>query len=103
MFGSEPSDYVLKSELATCCNGIGSVYLAKHKASNEFISIKKFKMDRAKLEENILIRVSQFAIELWHTHEDINWWNFTYFLGWNTNYAPIESSKYFVISFGIRK
>lgn len=51
-------EYALKSELATCCNGIGTVYLAKHKTSNEFISIKKFKMDRAKLDENILIRVS---------------------------------------------
>lgn len=58
MFGYDPSDYILKSELATCCNGIGIVYLAKHKPSNEFISIKKFKMDRAKLEENTLIRVS---------------------------------------------
>lgn len=58
MFGSDPSDYVLKSELANCCNGIGTVYLAKHKPSDQFISIKKFKMDRAKLEENILIRVS---------------------------------------------
>lgn len=58
MFGSDPNDYVLKSELATCCNGIGTVYLARHKPSNEYISIKKFQMDRAKLEENILIRVS---------------------------------------------
>lgn len=65
MFGSNLSDYVLKSELATCCNGIGSVYLAKHRPSNEFIAVKKFKMDRAKLEENILIRVSGKS-KFWH-------------------------------------
>lgn len=61
MFGSDPSDYVFKSELATCCKGIGTVYLAKHKPSDEFIAVKKFKMDRAKLDENILIRVSRIG------------------------------------------
>lgn len=57
MYGSDPKDYEIKAELATCCHGIGTVYLAKHKGSREFVALKRFKMDKAKEEAN-LIRVS---------------------------------------------
>lgn len=54
-----PSNYEIKSELSNCCFGIGIVYLAKHAPSQQFVAIKKFQMDKAKEESN-LIRVSQF-------------------------------------------
>ncbi|GAB0093811.1 Putative serine/threonine-protein kinase STE20-like [Sergentomyia squamirostris] len=48
MFGYDPNDYEIKTELApTCCNGIASVYLAKH-LSGHLVALKKFRMDKAK-------------------------------------------------------
>lgn len=54
---SNPSNYEIKSELSSCCFGIGIVYLAKHVPSQQFVAVKKFEMDKAKEESN-LIRVS---------------------------------------------
>lgn len=54
---SNPSNYEIKSELSNCCFGIGIVYLAKHAPTQQFVAIKKFQMDKAKEESN-LIRVS---------------------------------------------
>lgn len=59
MFGSDPKEYEIKAELAVCCYGIGSVYMARHKSTREFVALKKFKMDRAKEESN-LIKVQHF-------------------------------------------
>lgn len=61
MFGSNPNEYDLKNELATCCYGLGTVYLAKHVPSHEYVAVKKFKMDKAKEESN-MIMVSQFQV-----------------------------------------
>lgn len=55
-FDSNPSSYEIKSELSNCCFGIGVVYLAKHVPSQQFVAVKKFQMDKAKEESN-LIRV----------------------------------------------
>lgn len=56
---ANPSNYEIKSELSSCCFGIGVVYLAKHVPTQQFVAVKKFQMDKAR-EENNLIRVSQF-------------------------------------------
>lgn len=57
MFGSDTKEYDLKAEITTCCYGIGTVYLAKHRSTREYVALKRFKMDKAKEECN-LIRVS---------------------------------------------
>lgn len=54
---ANPSNYEIKAELSSCCFGIGVVYLAKHVPSQQFVAVKKFQMDKAKEESN-LIRVS---------------------------------------------
>lgn len=54
---SNPSNYEIKSELSGCCFGIGVVYFAKHVPSQQCVAVKKFQMDKAKEESN-LIRVS---------------------------------------------
>lgn len=56
-FDSNPSNYEFKSELSNCCFGIGVVYLAKYVPTQQFVAVKKFQMDKAKEETN-LIRVS---------------------------------------------
>lgn len=61
MFGSDPNEYEIKTELASCCYGIGTVYLAKHGPSQQFVALKKIQMDRAKEESN-LVRVSSVNI-----------------------------------------
>lgn len=58
MFGSNPNEYEIKTELSSCCFGIGTVYLAKHGPTQQFVALKKFQMDKAKDEAN-LIRVSK--------------------------------------------
>lgn len=55
MFGNDISDYDVKTELAVCYNNIASVYLAQHRASREFVAVKKYTMDKAK-EESVYIR-----------------------------------------------
>lgn len=60
VYNSNPNDYEIRNELSICCFGIGTVYLAKHVPSQRFIAIKKFQMDKAKDESN-LIRVSFLA------------------------------------------
>lgn len=60
MFGSNPDEYELKTELASCCYGIGTVYLAKHRPTQQFVALKKIQMDRVKEESNA-IRVSARA------------------------------------------
>ena len=57
MFGSNPNDYEIKTELAVCCYGIATVFLAKHRPSGDLVAVKRFKMDKAG-EENALIKVS---------------------------------------------
>lgn len=54
MFGYNPRDYDLWSELATCCNGIGTVYLAQYKPSGEHVAIKRYKIDSAKENNNLI-------------------------------------------------
>lgn len=91
MFGSNPNEYDLKNELATCCYGLGAVYLAKHVPSHEYVAVKKFKMDKAKEESN-LIMVSNFCAVIdyrikciveWHHFRPIRpptfvaYWNLT--------------------------
>lgn len=61
MFGSNPTEYDIKTELASCCYGIGTIYLAKHRPTQQFVALKKIQMDRAKEESN-LIRVSSIRI-----------------------------------------
>lgn len=56
MFSSSPNEYEIKTELSSCCFGIGTVYLTKHRPSQQFVALKKFQMDKAKEESN-LIRV----------------------------------------------
>lgn len=63
-FDSNPTSYEIKSELSNCCFGIGVVYLAKHVPSQQFVAVKKFQMDKAKEESN-LIRVSLQLINCW--------------------------------------
>lgn len=63
-FDSNPSSYEIKSELSNCCFGIGIVYLAKHVPSQQFVAVKKFQMDKAKEESN-LIRVRFCEIVVW--------------------------------------
>lgn len=58
MFGSNSKDYTIKSVLANCCYGLGSVYLAQHNITREYVSLKRFKMDKVK-EEGSLICVSK--------------------------------------------
>lgn len=55
MFGFNLKDYDLKAELSICCNQICVVYLAHHKPSNDYVSLKKYRMDKAK-EESALIK-----------------------------------------------
>lgn len=57
VFGSNPNEYEIKTELSRCCFGIGTVYLAKHVGSQQYVAVKKFQMDKAKEEAN-LIRVN---------------------------------------------
>lgn len=56
MYGSTLTDYEVKTEINSCCFGIGTVYLAKHLPSQQFVALKKYQMDKAKEESN-LIRV----------------------------------------------
>lgn len=62
MFGHNPSEYDLKVELASCCNGIGTVYLARHKPSGEYVSVKKYKMDKAREVNNLITVRHTFEI-----------------------------------------
>lgn len=55
VFGSNPNEYEIKAELSSCCFGIGTVYLAKHKTSQQFAALKKFQMDKAKDESNLIL------------------------------------------------
>ncbi|XP_055696385.1 STE20-related kinase adapter protein alpha [Lutzomyia longipalpis] len=64
MFGFNPNDYEIRKELATCCNGIASVYLAKH-TSGQLVALKKFRMDRAK-EESAYIRDEILTMRQFH-------------------------------------
>lgn len=60
MFGYNPNEYDLKTELATCYNGVGTVYFARHRPTGENISVKKYKMDNNNTkEENNLITVME--------------------------------------------
>lgn len=52
MFGSNPTEYEIKTELASCCYGIGTIYLAKHRPTQQFVALKKIQMDRAKEESH---------------------------------------------------
>lgn len=54
MFGNDPSQYALRNELATCNNGIGTVYLAQHKPSGEHVAIKRFRLDKTKVDNHII-------------------------------------------------
>lgn len=67
MFGYNIADYELKTELANCCNGIGTVFLARHVPSNEIIALKQFKMDKAD-KENSLIQV--LHANLFYSHKN---------------------------------
>lgn len=58
---ANPSNYEIKSEVSSCCFGIGTVYIAKHVPTQQFVAIKKFQMDKAKEESN-LIRVSNHYV-----------------------------------------
>lgn len=58
---ANPANYEIKSELSSCCFGIGVVYIAKHVPTQQFVAVKKFQMDKAKEESNF-IRVSQLTI-----------------------------------------
>lgn len=58
MFGTNPADYDFKKELAPCCNGLGTVYLVQHRQTGEHLTIKKYRMDRAKEEsKQIVVRI----------------------------------------------
>lgn len=59
MFGSDPKEYNIKTELTTCCFGLGTVYLAQHNNSRAYVSLKRFKMDKAKEECNQICVSSQ--------------------------------------------
>lgn len=87
---SNPSNYEFKSELSNCCFGIGIVYAAKYVPTQQFVAIKKFQMDKAKEESN-LIRVSDVIISHLPMNKIIemfplNIWNFA---GGNFDNAPI--------------
>lgn len=110
MFHSDPKDYEIKAELASCCHGIGTVYLAKHKNSREFVALKRFKMDKAKEESNA-IRVSLpstlYCLRLKTSigcDAGINllfhFGLFFAFSGRNINNATIEFSSYLTITHG---
>lgn len=74
---SNSSNYEIKSELSNCCFGIGIVYLAKHVPSQQFVAIKKFQMDKAKEESN-LIRVS-VCFRMRRCPHKTTLWNFIHF------------------------
>lgn len=58
MFSQTASDYAIKSELAICCNGIATVLMAQYIPTGEFVSVKKYKMDKTKDEtDNLHITV----------------------------------------------
>lgn len=59
MFSQNSAEYTIQSELATCCNGIATVLMAQYKPTGEFVSIKKYKLDKTKDEkDNLHITVS---------------------------------------------
>lgn len=68
MFGSTPDEYEIKTELATCCYGLGTVYLAKHRPSQQFVALKKIQLDRAKGESNSIRVSSRDLNSLWYRY-----------------------------------
>lgn len=104
MFGSNPNEYEIKTELASCCYGIGTVFLAKHRPTQQFVALKKIQMDKAKEECN-LIRVSQIGIHSYVTNCRMRWLAFLSFTisGGNTNDATIWLSECVTSAYGIRQ
>lgn len=67
VYDSNPNEYEIKTELSSCCFGIGTVHLAKHTPSQQFVTLKKFQMDKAKEESNLIkvcISFHSFLISL---------------------------------------
>ncbi|XP_055374145.1 putative serine/threonine-protein kinase STE20-like [Condylostylus longicornis] len=54
MFGCDPKSYDLKVELAKCCNNIGTVFLARHIPNGEYVAVKKYRIDFAREESNLI-------------------------------------------------
>lgn len=98
MFGADPREYEIKGELSTCCYGIGYVYIAKHKVTREFVALKRFKMDNAKEESN-LIRVSDY--EHANVGDDGIHSMIVLFTGRSYNNASIQFSTYLIVAYGI--
>ncbi|XP_012259321.2 STE20-related kinase adapter protein alpha [Athalia rosae] len=55
MYDSDSEYYEGSAVLGTCCNGAGSVHLARYKPKNTFVVIKKFNMDNRTHEEYDLV------------------------------------------------
>lgn len=55
MFGYNTNEYELKTELANCCNGIATVFLARHRPTGDAIAIKRYKLDKADKENNLIM------------------------------------------------
>lgn len=56
MFGCNPREYDLKVELAKCCNGIATVYLAQYVPTGHHVVVKKYRMDKASKDESSMVR-----------------------------------------------
>lgn len=63
MFGYNPNEYELKTELTTCYNGVGTVYFARHRPTGQHISVKKYKMDNTKEENNLITVIVQILLQ----------------------------------------
>ncbi|XP_017777233.1 PREDICTED: STE20-related kinase adapter protein alpha isoform X2 [Nicrophorus vespilloides] len=53
-YDANNENYKTISILSQCCQGIGTVHLAKHLSSGQMVAIKKFNMDKAKDEINLI-------------------------------------------------
>lgn len=92
---SNPTNYEIKSELSNCCFGIGVVYLAKYVPSQQFVALKKFQMDKAKEESN-LIRVSVFHFGIFFLLSFLFFFlSSSFFLTFPLN-IPLSANQYFM-------
>ncbi|KAK7791119.1 hypothetical protein R5R35_003772 [Gryllus longicercus] len=67
-FEPDPSHYQSCGALATCCEGAGSVHLARHLPSGNLVALKKFNMERAGDDAALVQHEVRLTRQLRHPH-----------------------------------
>lgn len=67
-FEPDPSHYQACGALATCCEGAGSVHLARHLPSGTLVALKKFNMEHAGDDASLIQHEVRLTRQLRHPH-----------------------------------